>query len=118
MRRAALLPVLIAALAAGGAARAEGQPGRLLLLTPPTSPAADAQALNAAVLAPDRQSHALPQPGVARTAIDRRFDRDRASGALGFLCGRPDSLDERAKSQPLGSDPEGRFLGGRFSIAF
>ena len=117
MRRAALLPVLIAALAAGGAARAEGQAPRLLL-TPPTSPAADAQALNAAVLAPDRQSHALPQPGVARTAIDRRFDRDRASGALGFLCGRPDSLDERAKSQPLGSDPEGRFLGGRFSIAF
>jgi hypothetical protein len=104
--------IVLAALAMATGARAETP---RLDLTPPKS---DAAALNAAVLAPDRQSHALPQPGVARTAIDRRFDRDRASGALGFLCGRPDSLDERAKSQPLGSDPQGRFLGGRVSIAF
>jgi hypothetical protein len=104
--------IVLAALALAGGAQAQ-----LLSLAPPP-PKAEAAALNAAVLAPDRQSHALPQPGVARTAIDRRFDRDRASGALGFLCGRPDSLDERARSQPLGSDPQGRFLGGRFSIAF
>src|SRR5689334_19881247 len=115
MRRTAALPLLIGALALCGAAHAEGQ-GPRLVLTPPKAPAADAAALNAAVLAPDRQSHALPQPGVAKTAIDRRFER--ASGALGFLCGRPDSLDERAKSQPLGSDPEGRFLGARVSVPF
>jgi hypothetical protein len=107
------LPALLAVLALAGPACAE--PARLVLTPPPTT---DAAALNAAVLAPDRQSYALPQPGVARTAIDRRFDRERASGSLGFLCGRPDSPDERARSQPLGSDPEGRFLGGRVSIAF
>jgi hypothetical protein len=113
MRRAAL-PIALAALAlAAGAACAE--PVRLNLAPPPKS---DAQALNAAVLAPDRAAHDLPQPGVAKTAIDRRFERDAATGSIGFLCGRPDSLDERARSQPLGSDPQGRFLGGRIAFAF
>ena len=116
MRRAAALPIAIAVLAAWGAADAETQPR--LILTAPTAAASDAASLNAAVLAPDRQSHALPQPGVAKTAIDRRFERSQVSGSLGFLCGRPDSLDERADSQPLGSDPQGRFLGARLSFAF
>jgi hypothetical protein len=112
MRRAAL-PIALAALAlCAGAVRAE--PLRLNL----APPKADAAALNAAVLAPDRTAHELPQPGVAKTAIDRRFERDAATGSLGFLCGRPDSLDERARSQPLGSDPQGRFLGGRLAFAF
>ena len=99
MRRATALPVLIAALALCGAARAES-PAPRLVLTAPRAPAADADQLNAAVLAPDRQSHVLPQPGVARTAIDRRFER--ASGSLGFLCGRPDSPDAiRARIEAL-----------------
>ena len=112
MRRAAL-PTVLAALALAAAARAE--PARLNL-TP--APKADAAALNAAVLAPDRQVHELPQPGIARTAIDRRFEQDRATGSLGFLCGRPDSLDERARSQAFGSDPQGRFLGARLAVTF
>jgi hypothetical protein len=109
MRRA--FPILVAFLAVAGAAQAQ-----TLKLAPP-NPKVDAQALNAAVLAPDRQSHELPRPGVAKTALDRRFEKG-ASGAIGFLCGRPDSLDGRAASQPLGSDPEGRFLGARLSFAF
>ena len=111
MRR--VLPIAVAALAFAGAAHAEAP--RLNLAPPARS---DVAALNAAVLAPDRQAHDLPQPGVARTAIDRRFEQQGASGAIGFLCGRPDSLDERAASQPLGSDPQGRFLGARLSFAF
>jgi hypothetical protein len=114
MRIAAVPIVAAAVVALAGAARAE--PTRLDLTPAPKADAA--AALNAAVLAPDRQDHELPAPGLARTSIDHRFDRDRASGALGFLCGRPDSLDERARSQPLGSDPQGRFLGGRFSVTF
>ena len=114
--RIAAVPIVAAAcaLALAGAARAE--PVRLDLTPAPKADAA--AALNAAVLAPDRQEHALPAPGLARTSIDRRFDRDRASGAIGFLCGRPDSLDERAKSQAYGADPQGRFLGARLSFAF
>lgn len=113
--RHAVLPIAIAALVVAGAARAADAPPRLILTAPKAD--ADAAALNAAVLAPDRRAHDLPQPGVARTSVDRSFDR-RANAALGFLCGRPDSLDERAAAQPLGSDPSGRFLGARVSFAF
>ena len=116
--RKASLPILLFALAAAGVAHAEVQSAPRLVLSPPRAEPADAAALNAAVLAPDRQVHELPQPGVARTAIDRRFEKSRATGSIGFLCGRPDSLDERAASQPLGSDPQGRFLGARLSFAF
>ena len=56
--------------------------------------------------------------GMARTSLDHRFDAKDATGALGFLCGRPDSLDERAASSAYGSDPHGRFLGAKLSFAF
>ena len=55
---------------------------------------------------------------MARTSIDHRFEGKDASGAFGFLCGRPDSLDERAAGSALGADPHGRFLGARLSLAF
>jgi hypothetical protein len=117
MRHAAVPPIALAALAlAAGAARAADAPPRLIL-SPLKAGPVEAAALNAAVLAPDRRAHDLPQPGVARTAIDRSLDK-RSAAALGFLCGRPDSLDERAAAQPLGADPSGRFLGARLSFAF
>ena len=112
--RCACLTIAFAAFALAGAARADALP-RLDLAAKPDASAA---ALNAAVMAPDRQSHALPQPGIAKTAIEGQFARSSASGAVGFLCGRPDSLDERAASQPLGSDPQGRFLGARLAFHF
>jgi hypothetical protein len=115
MRIAVLISLPVALV--GGAASAEPAAMSRLVLVP-AAKAADAAALNAAVLAPDRQAHDLPQPGVAKTAVDRRFERQGATGAIGFLCGRPDSLDERASGQPLGSDPQGRFLGARLSFAF
>lgn len=111
--RCALLTLTF--LAVAGLAQAEPLP-RLDLAA--KSDASAAAALNAAVMAPDRQSHALPQPGIAKTAIEGQFARKGASGAIGFLCGRPDSLDERAASQPLGSDPQGRFLGARLAFSF
>ncbi len=113
--RQASLPIALAVLALAGAARAATPDAAQKLNF--DQPAADAQALNAAVLAPDRQAHDRPPPGVAKTSIESRFEKG-ASGAIGFLCGRPDSLDERASSQPLGSDPQGRFLGARLSFAF
>ncbi|HSV03190.1 MAG TPA: hypothetical protein VLI41_08285 [Phenylobacterium sp.] len=55
--------------------------------------------------------------GVAQTSIARRFADDRVTGSLGFLCGRPDEAGETGRETPLGSDPHGRFLGARLSIA-
>ena len=117
MRRLSLT-IAFAALAMAGADRAAAA------TAPMPDPAAALNAAvmktaapNAAVMTPDRQSHALPQPGVAKTSLEGRFS-ERASGAIGFLCGRPDSLDERAASQPYGSDPQGKFLGARLAFAF
>ncbi|WP_297696967.1 hypothetical protein [Phenylobacterium sp.] len=55
--------------------------------------------------------------GVAQTSIERRFANGRISGALGFLCGRPDSAAETGHETAYGADPHGRFLGARLSIA-
>jgi hypothetical protein len=85
------------------------------------SPApADLGRLNAAVLAPDAAAaaRAARPPGVATTSLESRFAGGRAGGAVGFLCGRPGSLDERAAASPLGVDPHGRFLGARLSLSF
>lgn len=55
--------------------------------------------------------------GMAQTSIERRFDRERVSGAVGFLCGRPDSLSGTGGAALYGTDPHGRFVGARLSIA-
>ena len=115
MRRLIAFTAAFAALA--GAAHAQ-----TLTLVPakPTlqSKAPAATALNAAVSSRFGEAGALKGVGVARTSLDRTFDRDRASGAFGFLCGRPDSLDDRAAAGAYGSDPHGRFLGAKLSLAF
>ena len=84
---------------------------------PDAAPDAKA-ALNAAVSARFSDAGAQKAQGMARTSLDHRFAAKDASGAFGFLCGRPDSLDERAASSAYGSDPHGRFLGAKFSLAF
>lgn len=115
MRRLIALAAAIASLADA----AHGQPLSLIPAQPPLqSKVSDASALNAAVSARFSEAAALKGAGVARTSVDRSFDHDRASGAFGFLCGRPDSLDERASASPYGSDPHGRFLGAKLSLAF
>ena len=105
MRRLILLSFVLTA--AATACRAETAP-----------PPASAAALNAAVSARFAEAGAGKAQGMARTSIDHRFEGKAASGAFGFLCGRPDSLDDRAAASALGADPHGRFLGARLSLAF
>jgi hypothetical protein len=59
------------------------------------------------------QANALRAAGLARTSLDRKFSDEGATGALGFLCGLQPSGDSRADS-----DPHGRFVGAKFSLAF
>ncbi|MFL5297651.1 MAG: hypothetical protein ACJ798_14825 [Phenylobacterium sp.] len=101
----AVRTILIAGVLAISAAAAYAEPAR------PDS----AAALKAAVFA---QAAATKGQGMARTSIDHRFEGKAATGSLGFLCARPDSLDERASASPLGSDPHGRFVGARLAFAF
>lgn len=115
-------PVRLTVFAAAVALLAGAAEAQTLSLPAPTetlqSKAPDATALNAAVSARFSEAGALKGVGVARTSVDRSFGGDRASGAFGFLCGRPESLDERAAASPYGSDPHGRFLGAKLSLAF
>lgn len=105
MRRTALL-VALAAVALAGAARAE----------PAAQPQPEsAAALKSAVFA---QAAEGKGQGMARVAVDHRFQKSDTTAQVGFLCARPDSLDDRAASSPTGSDPHGRFLGARLSLAF
>ena len=111
-RRKFVLAAAFSALAAAAHAQTAPAPHPL------QSPIPAAAALNAAVSARFGEAGAQKGVGLARTSVDRSFDHDRGSGALGFLCGRPDSLDERAASSAYGSDPHGRFLGAKLSLAF
>jgi hypothetical protein len=104
----ARLIVLAAASMLSGAAHAQ----------PLQSSAPEAATLNAAVSARFGEAGAQKAQAMARTSLDHQFDAKAASGAFGFLCGRPESLDNRAASSPYGSDPHGRFLGARLSLAF
>jgi hypothetical protein len=112
----AIRPIVFAAAAlAAGAAHAQTVSAPAAQTLPSAIPAA---ALNAAVSARFSEAGAQKAQGMARTSLDHRFAAKEASGAFGFLCGRPDSLDARAASSAYGSDPHGRFLGAKFSLAF
>ena len=69
-----------------------------------------------AVATPD-ESAPEPSRGLARTAIDHRFDR-RTEAAVGFLCGIQDARAENGGTAVLGRDPHGRFLGAQVKLAF
>lgn len=90
------------ATAIAGPIDAKAAPTRPLDLTPATP---RAQAFD--------QANALRAAGLARTSLDRRFADEGVTGSLGFLCGLQPSGDSRA-----GSDPHGRFVGAKFSLAF
>jgi hypothetical protein len=115
-------PVRLLVFAAAVSVLAGAAHAQTLSLVPPApalqSKIPDATALNSAVSARFSDAGALKAQGVARTSVDRNFGGDRASGAFGFLCGRPESLDERAAASPYGADPHGRFLGAKLSLAF
>ena len=113
-----LIALAARSLAAGGAhAQVQtltGAPAQPVL----QSRLSDAAKLNGAVSSRFQEAGALKGVGMARTSFDGSLNRSGASGAFGFLCGRPDSLDDRAAASPLGSDPHGRFLGARLSLSF
>lgn len=93
-----LLP-LLAALAGASAAHAGAQ-----------------DPLRAAVFQPKAPAQTPLPRGVARTAIETRFD-DRAQGAVGYLCGRkPDEVLGGAAGA-RGIDHDGRFLGLQLKLS-
>ena len=59
---------------------------------------------------------AMLRAGIATTAVDHRF-ADRLTGSLGFLCGLHGETYQGAAAM-RGSDPDGRFLGAKLSLAF
>ena len=115
------LIVFAAVSLAAGAAHAEA-PAQTLIAAQAQpilqSRLSDATTLNGAVSSRFQEAAALKGVGMARTSFDASLNRRGASGAFGFLCGRPDSLDDRAAASPYGSDPHGRFLGARLSLSF
>ena len=62
------------------------------------------------------QQAAMLRAGIAKTAVDHRF-ADQLTGSLGFLCGLHGETYQGAAAM-RGSDPDGRFLGGKLSLAF
>lgn len=97
----------------------------LAVLAPGSTRAAEPDVLRSAVY---RSSAAallpIPAPtdvatlprGVARTAIDRRFDKG-VEGAMGYLCGRrPDEITSGAAGA-RGVDHDGRFLGVQLKMS-
>ena len=55
----------------------------------------------------------------ATTAVDHKFGkRDDITGSLGLLCGRQPGHTESGGAAAFGSDPHGRFVGAKLSLAF
>jgi hypothetical protein len=55
----------------------------------------------------------------AKTSVEHRFaKRDDLTGSFGFLCGLQPGHTESGAAAAYGSDPHGRFVGAKFSIAF
>jgi hypothetical protein len=127
------LPLLIAAMLMAAAGTARAQPLDLSLRAPAaTSPAPVARpAAVPATAVPDLanpldpmaptklQSKTLETAVFARTAVERRLTRrDDLTGSFGFLCGLQPGHTESGAAAAYGSDPHGRFVGAKFSIAF
>lgn len=133
-----LLIAAVAALAAGAAhAQAQAQsvvaplqsrladvtPARQMSLIRPAGVAAKATPDLADPLdplaAPKLVAKNLDSEIFATTAVDRKFGkRDDLTGSLGLLCGRQPAHTENGSAAAYGSDPHGRFVGAKLSLAF
>jgi hypothetical protein len=71
-------------------------------------------------LAPTRlQAKTLDSAVFARTAVETRVaGRSDLTGGFGFLCGIQPGHNESGGAAAYGSDPHGRFVGAKFSLAF
>ena len=68
---------------------------------------------------PKRVANSLNSEVFATTAVDRKFGkRDDLTGAFGVLCGRQPEHTESGGAAAYGSDPHGRFVGAKLSLAF
>lgn len=56
-------------------------------------------------------------PGVAKTAIDHRYD-EGVVGSLGFLCGLDQGAERKGSAAVRGTDQTGRFVGAKLRLAF
>ena len=68
---------------------------------------------------PVLQTNALDSAVFAKTAVDHRFaGKSNVTGSVGFLCGLQPGHNDTGGAAAYGSDPHGRFVGTKFSIAF
>jgi hypothetical protein len=125
-------PLLIAAILTAVAGAAAAQPLDLSLpafgaaSTPIATPAgAPAKAVPDLAnpldpLAPTKlQVSTLDTAVFAKTSVEHRFaKRDDLTGSFGFLCGLQPSHTESGVAAAYGTDPHGRFVGAKFSLAF
>jgi len=81
-----------------------GSPSDGALLHPPSSPYDAGQAMKAA--------------GIARTSLDRSFERSGVTTSLGFLCGLQPQAETHGGSGARGVDEDGRFLGAQLRFGF
>jgi hypothetical protein len=69
--------------------------------------------------APKLVAKSLDSEVFATTAVDHKFGkRDDLTGSLGLLCGRQPEHTENGGAAAYGSDPHGRFVGAKLSLAF
>ncbi len=107
------LDLTLPALAAAGAAPVASPAGAPAKAVPDLANPLDP-------MAPTRlQTNTLDTAVFARTAVEHRFaKRDDLTGSFGFLCGLQPGHTESGAAAAYGTDPHGRFVGARFSIAF
>lgn len=113
--------VLIALIAAASAGAAHAQTADALMKAPLRATAAGVAidlTQPAAAFTP-RYSHAPEAriPGIAKTAIDHRYD-EGVVGSLGFLCGLDQGAERKGAAAVRGTDQTGRFVGAKLRLAF
>lgn len=68
---------------------------------------------------PALQSKTLDSAVFAKTALETKLaGRSDLTGGLGFMCGLQPGHNESGGAAAYGSDPHGRFVGAKFSLAF
>jgi uncharacterized membrane protein len=125
--KTALIALALTALAGAAAA----QPLDLRLPDPATPAASLPVAPEAARPTPDianpldpiarptLQPQTLDSAVFAKTAVETKIaGRSNLTGGLGFMCGLQPGHNDSGGAAAYGSDPHGRFVGAKFSLAF
>jgi|GEM_PF-2965076 len=118
--KTAALAILVVALAAGSA---KAQTATKALMAAPLKVTPKGVALDIAppkaAISPRYEGAPVRIPGVAKTAVDHRFDDPGVVGSLGFLCGLEAGAERQSGAAAArGYDPSGRFVGAKLRVAF